>query len=367
MLVCNHYMEVLMKSRQIQLGKVIIGGGAPVSIQSMCNTDTGDAETSLAQIERLAALGCDIIRLAVPDEAVLPAFQRICAQSPLPVVGDIHFDYRLAFGALEAGADGIRINPGNIRDLEKVRLIAREAGRLGKVVRIGVNTGSLDPEIESRLGRTPEAMVESALSYCRIFEEEACTALKVSLKSSDLKMTVEAARRFAERSDLPLHLGVTEAGSMKNGILKSAIGIGSLLLQGIGDTIRVSLTAAPEEEVLAARQILQAVGARREGPEVVSCPTCGRTKIDLLPMVAAVEEELARLAAEGKHLPWRKIAVMGCCVNGPGEAKDADLGIAGGQGKGILFEHGKAICTLPENQLLDTLLQKIRQAAEEIF
>jgi (E)-4-hydroxy-3-methylbut-2-enyl-diphosphate synthase len=330
----------------------------------MCNTDTGDADASLAQIERLAALGCDIIRLAVPDEAVLPAFRQICASSPLPVVGDIHFDYRLALGALEAGADGIRINPGNIRDLQKVRVIAHEAGRLGKVVRVGVNTGSLDPEIESRLGRTPEAMVESALSYCRIFEEAGCIALKVSLKSSDLKTTVEATRRFAERSDLPLHLGVTEAGSMKSGVMKSAIGIGALLLDGIGDTIRVSLTAAPEEEVLAARQILQAVGARRDVTEVISCPTCGRTKIDLMPMVAAVEEELARLEAAGKRLPWRKIAVMGCCVNGPGEAKDADIGIAGGQGKGILFEHGKAICTLPENQLLDALLQKIRQAGE---
>jgi (E)-4-hydroxy-3-methylbut-2-enyl-diphosphate synthase len=360
----NVFIGGTMKSRQIQLGKVLIGGGAPVSIQSMCNTDTGDADASLAQIERLAALGCDIIRLAVPDEAVLPAFRQICASSPLPVVGDIHFDYRLALGALEAGADGIRINPGNIRDLQKVRVIAHEAGRLGKVVRVGVNTGSLDPEIESRLGRTPEAMVESALSYCRIFEEAGCIALKVSLKSSDLKTTVEATRRFAERSDLPLHLGVTEAGSMKSGVMKSAIGIGALLLDGIGDTIRVSLTAAPEEEVLAARQILQAVGARRDVTEVISCPTCGRTKIDLMPMVAAVEEELARLEAAGKRLPWRKIAVMGCCVNGPGEAKDADIGIAGGQGKGILFEHGKAICTLPENQLLDALLQKIRQAGE---
>ncbi len=354
-----------MKSRQIQLGKVLIGGDAPVSIQSMCNTDTGDAEASLAQIARLAALGCDIIRLAVPDEAVLPAFRRICSESPLPVVGDIHFDSRLALGALAAGAAGIRINPGNIRDIDKVRMIAREAGRLGKVVRVGVNTGSLDPQIEERLGRTPAAMVESALAYCRIFEEEGCTALKVSLKSSELKTTVEAARCFAERSNFPLHIGVTEAGTLKSGILKSAIGIGSLLLDGIGDTIRVSLTAAPEEEVLAARQILQAVGARREGPEVVSCPTCGRTKIDLLPMVTAVEEELARLATQGKRLPWRKIAVMGCCVNGPGEAKDADIGIAGGQGKGILFEHGKAICTLPEQELLEALLQKIRQAAEE--
>ncbi|MFA6928833.1 MAG: flavodoxin-dependent (E)-4-hydroxy-3-methylbut-2-enyl-diphosphate synthase [Lentisphaeria bacterium] len=353
-----------MKSRQIQLGGVLIGGGAPVSIQSMCNTNTGDAEVSLAQIARLAALGCEIIRLAVPEESVLPAFQRICAESPLPVIGDIHFDYRLALGALAAGAAGIRINPGNIRDVEKIRIIAREAARLGKVVRIGVNTGSLDPRIEERLGRTPEAMVESAMAYCRIFAEEGCTALKVSLKSSELKTTVHAARCFAECSDIPIHLGVTEAGTLKSGLLKSAIGIGSLLLDGIGDTIRVSLTAAPEEEVLAARQILQAVGTHREGPEVVSCPTCGRTKIDLLPMVNAVENELAHLAAEGKKLPWRKIAVMGCCVNGPGEAKDADIGIAGGNGNGILFQYGKAVCTLPEQELLETLLQKIRQAAQ---
>lgn len=354
-----------MKSRQIRLGKVFIGGSSPVSIQSMCNTDTADTLASLAQINRLHLLACDIIRLAIPDEAVLPSFKEICDQSPMPVIADIHYDYRLAIAALDAGADGIRINPGNIGESAKVRIIAQKAAAMGKVVRIGVNTGSLDKTIERRLGKTAEAMVESALEYIKIFLEENCTALKVSLKSSDLKTSVEAARLFAEKSDFPLHLGITEAGGLENGVVKSAIGIGALLLDGIGDTIRVSLTAEPEEEVKIAKQILQSCSLRHFMPEIISCPGCGRTKIDLQPMVDAVHKTLEEIYAEGKQVSWKKIAVMGCCVNGPGEAKDADIGIAGGMGNGVLFQYGKAICTLPENELLQSLLDKIREKAEE--
>ncbi|NMA42304.1 MAG: flavodoxin-dependent (E)-4-hydroxy-3-methylbut-2-enyl-diphosphate synthase [Oligosphaeraceae bacterium] len=352
-----------MRSRQIFLGTLAIGGGAPVSIQSMCDTDTADSSACLAQIERLAKLGCQIVRLAIPDQAVLPSFARVCAQSPLPVVADIHYDYRLALGALEAGADGLRLNPGNISEPDKVSLVAKECARLGKTVRIGVNTGSLERKIEAELGRGPEAMVASALAYIDIFERQGCHNLKVSLKSSDLKTSVQAAHLFASKSELPLHLGITEAGSLRSGMLKSAIGIGALLLEGIGDTIRVSLSAPPEEEVKLAKQILAAVGLRHDRPELISCPTCGRTQIRLLPIVEAVENLLDELENAGKHLPWRKIAVMGCSVNGPGEAREADIGMAGGKGKAVIFEQGKITMSLPENEILPVFLQKIREAA----
>ncbi|NLZ59851.1 MAG: flavodoxin-dependent (E)-4-hydroxy-3-methylbut-2-enyl-diphosphate synthase, partial [Lentisphaerae bacterium] len=266
-------------------------------------------------------------------------------------------------GALDAGADGLRLNPGNITDVDKVALVAKQCAKLGKTVRIGVNSGSLEPKTEARLGRGPESMVASALAYIDIFAQQGCQNLKVSLKSSDLKTSVQAARLFAAQSDLPLHLGITEAGSLKSGLLKSAIGIGALLLDGIGDTIRVSLSAPPEEEVKLARKILNAVGLRHERPEIIACPTCGRTKIRLFPIVEAVEKLLDQIEAEGKKLPWRKIAVMGCSVNGPGEAKEADIGMAGGKGKAVIFEQGKITMSLPENEILPVFLQKIRDAA----
>ena len=355
----------MMQTRTIHLGPLPIGGTSPISIQSMCNTDTGEVESSLQQIERLYALGCDIIRLAVPRAAVLPAFAQICARSPIPVIADIHFDYRLALGAIDAGAAGIRINPGNIQDESGLRQVARAASAAGTVIRVGVNLGSLSPRMESQYGRSAEAMVQSALEYCRFFTEEGCQALKVSLKASSLPLTVAANRRFAALSDIPLHLGVTEAGTASSGSIKSAIGIGSLLLDGIGSTIRVSLTAPPEEEVRTALRILSVLGLRQNGPELISCPTCGRTRIDLLALATAVEDELARFAAAGRKLPWRKIAVMGCEVNGPGEARDADIGIAGGKGQGLLFKHGKIVKVLPEGELLAALRAEMEAAASQ--
>jgi len=342
------------------LREVAIGGGNPPVIQSMCNTDTGDAEASLAQIKSVQEAGCQIIRLAIPRAEVLPAFGEICRQSPLPVVADIHFDWRLAMGALDAGADGIRVNPGNIRDLEGVRTVARRAAELGKVVRIGVNLGSLEPDCERKFGRTAEALVGSAERFVELFQGEGCQELKVSLKASDLRLTLEANRLFASRSDWPLHIGLTEAGLPETGFLKSAIAIGALLSEGIGDTFRVSLTAPPEEEIAAARKILDALGYNQERPQIIACPTCGRTAIDLVTIARAVQAEIDDLLQQGKKIPFRKIAVMGCEVNGPGEARDADIGMAGGKGRGLVFRHGEPVRAFPEAELLPAFLQMIR-------
>lgn len=356
-------LEKMRKTRQIMLGDVPIGGGAPVSIQTMTNTHLEDLEGTLAQIERVQRLGCDIVRVAVPTAGSLGNFGIVCRRSPLPVVADIHFDHLLALGALEQGAAGIRVNPGNMRNLDYVREVARVAAKTGRVVRIGVNGGSLDPDVERQYGRTAEGLVASALKYVDLFESEGCHALKVSLKSSSVQTTVAACRLFAVKSDVPLHLGVTEAGVPSRGIIKSAIGIGALLLDGIGETIRVSLTCEPEEEVRAAKKILESCGLREDGLEIVSCPTCGRTKINLVPMAEAVEREVERLRAEGRVIHLKKVAVMGCEVNGPGEARDADVGIAGGNGRGILFKHGEKVRSMPEAELLDALLDEIRKAA----
>ena len=350
-------------TRQIDLGGVKIGGGAPVSIQSMTNRPSDDATGTLEQIGRLAAAGCDIVRVAVPNRACLPAIRRICEESPLPVVGDIHFDHQLALAALEAGCAAIRVNPGNMLNVSAVREVARRAAELGRVVRIGVNGGSLSAAALERHGRGVEALVESALEYVRVFEEEGCTALKVSLKSSDVRVSVEACRRFAARSDLPLHLGVTEAGPVSCGVIKSAIGIGALLLDGIGETIRVSLTADPVEEVRAAKRILAACGLREQRPEIISCPTCGRTRIALLPLVSRVERAIEELQERGVRFGARRIAIMGCEVNGPGEAKGADFGIAGGLGKGILFRHGEKVRDVPEDRLFETLMEELMATA----
>ena len=350
-------------TRQIDLGGVKIGGGAPVSIQSMTNRPSDDAAGTLEQIGRLAAAGCDIVRVAVPNRACLPAIRRVCAESPLPVVGDIHFDHQLALAALEGGGAASRVTPGNMLNVSAVREVARRAAELGRVVRIGVNGGSLSAAARERHGHGVEALVESALEYVRLFEAEGCTARKVSLKSSDVRVSVEACRRFAERSDLPLHLGVTEAGPVSCGVIKSAIGIGALLLDGIGETIRVSLTADPVEEVRAAKRILAACGLREQRPEIVSCPTCGRTRIALLPLVSRVERAIEELQERGVRFGARRIAIMGCEVNGPGEAKDADFGIAGGLGKGILFRHGEKVRDVPEDRLFETLMDELMATA----
>ena len=341
-------------SRQIHVGTVAVGGGAPVSIQSMTNTPTHDVEATLSQIRALAAAGCDIVRVAVPDMAAARAIGALKAGSPVPLVADIHFDYRLALEAAEQGIDKIRINPGNIGAPERVRAVADACRERGIPIRIGVNGGSLEKDLLARYGGpTPEALVESALGHARLLEQFDFHDICISMKSSNVPTTMRAYRLMAERYDYPLHLGVTEAGTPELGILKSAAGIGGLLALGIGDTFRVTLTADPVEEIAAAKQILKAVGLRREGPELIACPTCGRTRIDLIPMARQVEELL-----KGVDKPIT-VAVMGCVVNGPGEASHADVGIAGGKGEGVLFRHGEIVGKVPEDQLVPELMKLI--------
>ena len=343
-------------TKRIQVGPVAVGGGAPVSIQSMLNTRTTDVEGSLAQIRALAAAGCEIARLAVPDMAAAEAFGTICAASPLPLVADIHFDYRLAIRAAENGAAKIRINPGNIGGEDRVRAVVEACGARGIPIRIGVNGGSLEPRLLEKYGRpTPEALVESAFGHIALLEKYDFHDICVSMKSSSVPLMIEAYRLFSERSDYPLHIGVTETGTARMGTIKSAMGIGALLCQGIGDTMRVSLTADPVQEVLTAKDILKAAGLRKTGVNIVACPTCGRTRIDLIGLANQVEQALA--ACE-KPIT---VAVMGCVVNGPGEAREADIGIAGGDGCGILFVRGKQLKKLPYDELLPTLLEYIEK------
>lgn len=343
-------------SRQIQVGSVAVGGGAPVSIQSMTNTPTHDVEATLGQIRALAAAGCDIVRVAVPDMAAARAIGALKAASPLPLVADIHFDYRLALEAAAQGIDKIRINPGNIGSPDRVKAVADACRTRGIPIRIGVNGGSLEKDLLAKFGGpTPEALVESALGHARLLEQFGFRDICISLKSSHVPTTMRAYQLMAARYDYPLHLGVTEAGTPELGILKSAAGIGGLLALGIGDTFRVTLTADPVEEVYAARDILKAIGLRREGPDLIACPTCGRTKIDLIPLAQAVEE---RLKTVTKPIT---VAVMGCPVNGPGEAAAADVGIAGGNGKGILFRHGEVVRQVPQEELLDALMALIEE------
>ncbi len=341
-------------SRQIYVGGVAIGGGAPVSIQSMTNTPTHDVEATLSQIRALASAGCDIVRVAVPDMAAAKAIGELKAESPLPLVADIHFDYRLALEAAEQGIDKIRINPGNIGGADRVKAVADACRARGIPIRIGVNGGSLEKELLAKYGGpTPEALVDSALGHARMLEEFDFHDICISLKSSHVPTTMKAYQLLAARYDYPLHLGVTEAGTPELGILKSAAGIGGLLALGIGDTFRVTLTADPAEEIAAAKQILKAIGLRREGPELIACPTCGRTKIDLIPMARQVEELLKQV---DKPIT---VAVMGCVVNGPGEASHADVGIAGGKGEGVLFKHGQIVGKVPEDQLVPALMKLI--------
>ena len=342
-------------TKQINVGGVLIGGGAPVTIQSMCSTPTQEVEATLRQIRELAAAGCEIVRVAVPDMEAARAVGKIREGSPIPVVVDIHFDYKLALEAIAAGADKVRINPGNIGRYY-VKQVADACRQRGIPIRIGVNGGSLEKPILARYGKIcPEAMVESAFGHIRLLNKFDFDDICVSLKSSSVPITMRAYQLMGERSGYPMHIGITEAGTVRMGALKSAVGIGGLLALGIGDTMRVSLSADPVEEVYAAREILKAAGVRREGPELVSCPTCGRTKIDLIALANQVEE---RLKSVDKPIT---VAVMGCAVNGPGEAAAADCGIAGGIGEGLLFQKGNVIRKVPQDQLVDELFALIEE------
>ena len=331
-----------------------IGGGAPVAVQSMTNTDTRDWEATLAQIGTLVHAGCELVRVAVPDESAARALDRIVERSPIPVIADIHFDHRLALAALEQGVQGLRINPGNIGGRAPVRKVAEAALKKGVPIRIGVNAGSLDKDLLAQYGRaTPEAMVESARREIRLLEEFDFRAIKVSLKSSNVLDTVAAYRLMARETDYPLHLGVTETGTLIAGTVKSALGIGMLLAEGIGDTIRVSLTRDPVDEVRVAYEILRALDLRHRGPEIISCPTCGRCEINLFGLVEEVERRLTDVAEP------IKVAVMGCVVNGPGEAREAEVGIAGGRGQGILFKYGRMVKKVPEQNLAPALIKEV--------
>ena len=343
-------------TRQILVGGVPIGGGAPVAIQSMLNTKTTDVEGSLAQIRQLKAAGCQIARLAVPNMEAAQSFAKICQQSELPLVADIHFDYRLAIAAAEGGAAKIRINPGNIGGEDRVKAVVDVCKARNIPIRIGVNGGSLDKKLLEKYGHpTAEALVESAFEHLALLEKYDFYNTCVSMKSSTVPTMVAAAKLFRSKCDYPLHIGVTETGPVKMGLMKSAMGIGALLLEGIGDTIRVSLTDDPVEEVYAAKDILKAAGLRKEGVNIISCPTCGRTQIDLIGLVNQVDEAL-------KHCEKPiTVAVMGCVVNGPGEAREADIGIAGGDGCGMLFEKGQQIAKLPYEELLPALLKRIEE------
>ena len=341
-------------TRQIKVGDVVIGGGAPVVIQSMLNTKTTDVAASVDQLKKLASAGCQIARLAVPNKEAAAGFAEICKSSPLPLVADIHFDYKLALLAAEGGASKIRINPGNIGGEENVQAVVSACKEKNIPIRIGVNGGSLDKKLLEKYGHpTAEALVESAFQHLELLEKFGFYNTCVSMKSSHVPTMVAAARLFREKCDYPIHIGVTETGPVRMGLMKSAMGIGALLLDGIGDTIRVSLTDDPVEEVYAAKDILKAAGLRKEGVNIISCPTCGRTQIDLIGLVNKVDEAL-----KDCQKPIT-VAVMGCVVNGPGEAREADIGIAGGDGCGMLFEKGEQICKLPYEELLPELLKRI--------
>ena len=343
-------------TRQIMVGNVPIGGGAPVAIQSMLNTKTTDVEGSLNQIKQLASAGCQIARLAVPNREAARGFAEICKESPLPLVADIHFDYQLAIAAAEGGASKIRINPGNIGGEDRVKAVVDVCKEKHIPIRIGVNGGSLDKTLLEKYGHpTPEALVESAFQHLELLEKQGFYDTCVSMKSSHVPNMVAAARLFRSKCDYPLHIGVTETGPVRQGLIKSAMGIGALLLDGIGDTLRVSLTDDPVEEVYAAKDILKAAGLRKEGVDIISCPTCGRTRIDLIGLVNQVDAAL-------KDCPKPiTVAVMGCIVNGPGEAREADIGIAGGDGWGMIFEKGVQVDRLPYDQLLPALLERIEK------
>jgi (E)-4-hydroxy-3-methylbut-2-enyl-diphosphate synthase len=342
------------KTRRIHLGSLPIGDGAPILVQSMTNTPTQDFAATVDQIKRLETAGCEIVRVAVPNEKAADAIAQIKPHIGIPLVADIHFDHRLALAAARNGADGLRINPGNIGNRSKIGAVVDCAKDRGLPIRIGVNAGSLEKDLlETHHGATPQAMVESALRHVALLEAAGFDQIKISLKASDVHRTVAAYRLLAQRVDYPLHVGVTEAGSLYSGIVKSALGIGMLLNDGIGDTLRVSLTRDPVEEVRVGFEILKALDIRRRGPEIISCPTCGRCDINLIAIVEQVEKQLLQCR---KPI---KLAIMGCVVNGPGEAKEADIGIAGGKGLGILFKKGKVIRKIPQDRLVEVLMDEV--------
>ncbi len=342
------------KTREVKIGSLKIGGGQPVCIQSMCNTDTRDVEATVTQILALENAGCELVRVAVPDMAAADAIGEIKKKIHIPLVADIHFDYRLALRVMELGIDKVRINPGNIGDEERIRQVVTMAKEKKIPIRIGVNSGSLEKELLEKYGSvTPAGLVESALKHVRILEKYEFYDIVVSIKASDVLFSIEAYRLLSEAIPYPVHVGITEAGTPYAGTVKSAVGIGTILAMGIGDTIRVSLTGDPVEEIRAAKEILKSLGLRKFGPELVSCPTCGRTQIDLISIANEVERRCQGLE---KNI---KVAVMGCVVNGPGEARDADVGIAGGKGGGLLFQKGEIIRKVPEAELVDALMQEI--------
>mgnify|MGYP003935559647 FL=1 len=339
-----------MPTRQVKVGALMIGGGAPITVQSMTNTDTRDVDATVKQIHALTAAGCEIVRVAVVDQEAALALGKIKAQIQIPLVADIHFDYRLALQAIEQGVDKLRINPGNIGTADKVAAVVSAAKDNQVPIRIGVNSGSLAKWAVEKYGVSAQALVESALEHVKVLEAHKFYDIVISLKATDVPMTIEAYHLIAKQVDYPLHIGITEAGSRWFGTIKSAVGIGALLASGIGDTLRVSLTGDPVEEVRVGWAILQSLGLRQRGPTFISCPTCGRTRINMEKIVSEVEQRLSNLS---KPL---KIAIMGCEVNGPGEAREADLGIAGGNGVGLVFRHGEIIRKVSEDELIDALV-----------
>ena len=349
------------KTRSVKVGSLAIGGDAPVSVQSMTTTKTDDWAATLEQVHQLAEAGCEIVRISVPDAKAAAACRKIKDGARVPLVADIHFDHRFALAAIEAGWDKLRLNPGNIRDPQKVREVVRAAKDRGMPIRIGVNMGSLAPDIVETLGRTPAGMVESAVRHIRILEELEFGDIVVSLKAHDVRSTVAAYRMLADKVDYPFHLGITEAGTLRTGTVKSSVGLGMLLAEGIGDTIRVSLAADPVEEVPVCWEILKSLGIRERGVEITACPSCGRVQVDILKLAEAVE----RITAE--YRAPVKVAVMGCAVNGPGEASMADVGIAGGRGMGLLYRDGVKVRSLPEAQLLDGLREEIEKVIAERY
>ena len=342
------------KTRQIHIGGVAIGGGAPISVQSMCNTKTTDTESTVAQINALQAAGCDIVRLAVPDMAAAENLGNIIKKVNVPLVADIHFDYRLALESIRQGISALRLNPGNIGSEERVKAVVTEAKANNIPIRIGVNAGSLDKKLLAKYGGvTAEALVESAMEHVRILEAQDFYDMKISLKAHDVPLTLEAYKLMSETVDYPLHLGITEAGTARTGMIKSAVGIGALVAQGIGDTFRISLTGDPVVEVKVANEILKSLGMKEYGPTLISCPTCGRTEIDLAGIANQVEERLANITEP------ISVAVMGCVVNGPGEARGADVGIAGGFGEGLVFRKGEIVRKVDESVLVEELFKEI--------
>ncbi len=351
------------KTRQIELGGVAIGGGAPISVQSMTNTDTADAEKTAAQIHDLEAAGCEIIRVAVPDMNAARALKPIRDAISIPLIGDIHFDWRLAVAAMENGAQGIRINPGNLGGADKLKLVVDAAKLHGVPIRVGVNSGSIEKDLLEQYGypsaENPQALIESAIRNVRLVEGFGYQDIKVSIKSADVLTTITSYRALSQRLDYPLHIGVTEAGGLIGGTVKSSVALGILLFEGIGDTFRISLTRDPVEEVRVAYELLRALKIRERGPELISCPTCGRTGIDLFALAAEVEAFIQTMKSP------LKVAVMGCVVNGPGEAREADIGVAGGRGFGIIFKKGEIIRRVPEKELLSVFMDELREMEAE--